>query len=111
MADQEHCDRFISQYFACSINFIPPTFHKHLHLNTTGIGSNNGRSLDTFKAMLLSHIWVKWRDKYLHMVWWGVAGDLGREVNTPSLAEGLGFGLNKGINYCAIHAGETRQND
>jgi hypothetical protein len=26
----------------------------------------------------LSHIWVNWRDKYLHMVWWGVAGDLSR---------------------------------
>jgi hypothetical protein len=52
MADQLHCDRFISQYFVCSVNFIPPTFHTHLHLNATVIGSNNGGSLDTFKATL-----------------------------------------------------------
>lgn len=52
MADQGHCDRFVSQYFVCSVNFIPPTFHTHLHLNTTVIRSNNGRSPDTFKAML-----------------------------------------------------------
>jgi hypothetical protein len=45
------------------------------------------------------------------MVWWGVAGDLGRKVDTPSLAEGLGFGLNKGINYCVIYAGGTKKND
>jgi len=48
MADQGHFDRFIPQYFDCSVNFIPLAFHTHLHLNTTVIGSNNGRSLDTF---------------------------------------------------------------
>jgi hypothetical protein len=52
MADQGRCDRFISRYFICPVNFIPPTFHTQLHLNTTVIGSNNRRSLDTFKAML-----------------------------------------------------------
>jgi len=44
------------------------------------------------------------------MVRWGVAGDLGRKVDTPSFAEGFGFGLNKEINYCAIHAGGTSKN-
>jgi len=52
---------------------------------------------------------VNWRDKYLHMVWWGVAGDLGRKVDTP-FAGGFGFGLNKEINYCTIYAGGTRKN-
>jgi len=54
---------------------------------------------------------VNWRDKYLHTIWRGVARDLARKVDTPSLAEGLGFGLNKGINYCAICAGGITKND
>jgi hypothetical protein len=31
-------------------------------------------------------------------------------MDTPSLAEGLGFGLNKEINYCAIYAGGSTKN-
>jgi hypothetical protein len=53
---------------------------------------------------------MNWRDKYLHMVWWGVAGDLGRKVDTPSFAEGFRFGLNKEINYRAIYAAGTGKN-
>ena len=32
-------------------------------------------------------------------------------MDTLSLAEGLRFGLNKEINYCAMYAGGTRKSD